>query len=142
MDTYYAHSTSNPDKSDWQELSEHLDNVAKLAEIFAAVFGAGQWGFLAGKCHDLGKGTFPWQAYLRHANNVTDEFASYYTGHPNHAAAGAQWLYKHSEEAGKLLSYCIAGHHGGLPNWYGGPQKLDNVLSSESPTLKGVNHEQ
>ena len=25
---------------------------------------------------------------------------------------------------------------------YGGPQKLDNVLSSESPTLKGVNHEQ
>ncbi len=25
---------------------------------------------------------------------------------------------------------------------YGGPQKLDNVLSSESPKLKGVNHEQ
>jgi transposase InsO family protein len=25
---------------------------------------------------------------------------------------------------------------------YGGPQKLDNVLSSESPTMKEVNHEQ
>ena len=29
-----------------------------------------------------------------------------------------------------------------LEEHYGGPQKLDNVLSSESPTLKGVNHEQ
>ena len=25
---------------------------------------------------------------------------------------------------------------------YGGPQNLDNVLSSESPSMKGVNHEQ
>ena len=31
---------------------------------------------------------------------------------------------------------------GSFSGKYGGPQKLDNVLSSESPTLKGVNHEQ
>ncbi len=118
MDIYYAHSTDNPDKSDWQKLSDHLDNVAKRAKDFAEVFGAGQWGALAGENHDLGKGTLPWQAYLRRANNVIDEFTKYYEGHPIHAAVGAQWLYSHSVEAGKLLAYCIAGHHGGLPNWY------------------------
>lgn len=118
MRVYYAHSTENSDKSDWQKLSDHLENVAGKAKDYAEVFGAGQWGALAGNNHDLGKGTLPWQAYLRQANNVIDEFAKYYEGHPTHAAVGAQWLYEHSKEAGKLLAYCIAGHHGGLPNWF------------------------
>ena len=117
MKTYYAHSTSNPDKSDWQKLSVHLENVAKKAKKFAEIFGAGQWSALAGHNHDLGKGTLAWQAYLRQVNNVTDEFTEFYEGHPVHAAVGAQWLYQHSNKAGKLLAYCIAGHHGGLPNW-------------------------
>ncbi|MBN1956786.1 MAG: CRISPR-associated helicase Cas3' [Desulfuromonadales bacterium] len=114
---FYAHSTDNPDKSDWQKLEEHLQGVAELAEEFAAVFGAGEWGKLSGVHHDLGKGTLPWQAYLRYANKIVDEFAKFYTGHPSHAVVGAQWLFKHSDQAGKLLAYCIAGHHGGLPNW-------------------------
>ena len=84
---------------------------------FADYFGAKAWAELAGKNHDLGKGTLPWQAYLRRANDIFDEFAKFYEGHPTHAAVGAQWLHKHSAEAGKLLAYCIAGHHGGLPNW-------------------------
>ena len=117
MKTYYAHSTSNPDKSDWQKLSVHLENVAKKAKKFAEIFRAGQWSALAGHNHDLGKGTLAWQAYLRQVNNVTDEFTEFYEGHPVHAAVGAQWLYQHSNKAGKLLAYCIAGHHGGLPNW-------------------------
>lgn len=115
--TYYAHSTEKPDKSDWQTLEDHLQGVAKLAEEFAAVFGAGKWGRLAGENHDIGKGTLSWQAYLRYANKILDEFAKYYDGHPSHAVIGAQWLFKHSEQAGKLLAYCISGHHGGLPNW-------------------------
>jgi len=117
MCIYYAHSTEKQDKSDWQRLSDHLENVARRAKDYAGVFGAGPWGDLAGNNHDLGKGTFPWQAYLRYANTVIDECAKYYEGHPIHAAIGAQWLYEHSVEAGKLLAYCIAGHHGGLPNW-------------------------
>ena len=115
---YYAHSTDNPDKSDWQLLEDHLLGVAGLSEEFAAVFGAGEWGRLAGENHDLGKGTLPWQAYLRYANNIVDEFKKFYSGHPGHAVAGAQWLFKHSDQAGKLLAYCIAGHHSGLANWF------------------------
>jgi len=114
---FYAHSTDSPDKSDWQPLEEHLLGVAQLTEEFAAVFGAGTWGRLSGSHHDIGKGTLPWQAYLRHANKVIDEFTKFYAGHPTHAAVGGQWLFKHSDQAGKLLAYCIAGHHGGLPNW-------------------------
>lgn len=32
---------------------------------------------------------------------------------------GARHLYQHSQKAGKLLSYAVAGHHGGLPSWVG-----------------------
>lgn len=133
---FYAHSGERLDKSDWQTLEEHLQGVAKLADEFAGVFGAGEWGRLAGENHDLGKGTFPWQAYLRHANQVVDEFAKFYSGHPNHAAVGAQWLFKYSQAAGKLLAYCIAGHHGGLPNWDGSKTSaLNSKLQVEIPDI-------
>lgn len=119
MDQFYAHSTDSEDKSDWQRLDNHLKNVCIKAGTFADYFGGKSWAQILGNNHDLGKGTMPWQAYLRRANNIVDEFAKFYEGHPTHAAVGAQWLYKHSAEAGKLLAYCIAGHHGGLPNWDG-----------------------
>lgn len=118
---YYAHSLEGQPPKKWQPLEEHLQNVAKIAAEFAAVFGAKKWGDVAGQNHDLGKGTRPWQAYLRWANGITDEFAEFYDGHPNHSAVGAQWLSQNSKEAGKLLAYCIAGHHGGLPNWSDSP---------------------
>ncbi|MBW2738567.1 MAG: CRISPR-associated helicase Cas3' [Deltaproteobacteria bacterium] len=114
---YYAHSIEGEPPSDWQPLEEHLKNVAQLASEFANYFDAQVWGSILGKNHDLGKGTWPWQAYLRRANDIIDEFLPFYEGHPTHAFVGAQWLSRHSREAGKLLAYCIAGHHGGLPNW-------------------------
>ena len=114
---YYAHSLDGRPPSEWQLLEEHLKNVAEMAAEFADSFNAQIWGSITGETHDLGKGTRPWQAYLRRANDIIDGFASFYEGHPIHAAVGAQWLYEHSVEAGKLLAYCIAGHHGGLPNW-------------------------
>ncbi|OEU82857.1 MAG: CRISPR-associated helicase/endonuclease Cas3 [Desulfobacterales bacterium S5133MH4] len=118
---YYAHSLEGQPPDKWQLLEEHLKNVAAMATEFANFFHAKNWGALAGQNHDLGKGTLPWQAYLRKANGIIDEFVKYYEGHPNHAAVGAQWLYKNSREAGKLLAYCVAGHHGGLPNWNDSP---------------------
>ena len=119
FEKYYAHSLEGKPPSEWQLLEEHLKNVAEMTAEFTDCFGAPEWGSILGRNHDLGKGTRHWQAYLRRANNIVDEFVKFYDGHPTHATVGAQWLYKHSAEAGKLLAYCIAGHHGGLPNWEG-----------------------
>ncbi len=35
---YFAHSTENPSREDWQKLPEHLVGVAELAEAFARAF--------------------------------------------------------------------------------------------------------
>jgi CRISPR-associated endonuclease/helicase Cas3 len=121
MKEFFAHSIEGKPVEEWHLLEEHLQNVARMAAEFANYFGAKKWGELAGANHDLGKGTRPWQAFLRKANDIIDEFASFYEGHPNHSVVGARWLYDNSKEAGKLLSYCVAGHHGGLPNWSDSP---------------------
>ncbi len=107
---YYAHSTDNPDKSDWQELDEHLEAVAALAAQFASAFGAEQWGRAAGLLHDTGK--------------ATREFILRLEGRPlrvNHSIFGARIGQQQFGKLGLLLSYVIAGHHGGLPD--GGVQE-------------------
>jgi len=118
---YYAHSLPGRPPEEWQPLEDHLDEVAEMAAQFARPFGGDIWSYLLGHNHDIGKGTLPWQAYLRHANEIIDDFEQYHTGRVEHATVGAQWLYKRSKEAGKLLAYCISGHHGGLQNWYDSP---------------------
>lgn len=107
--TYYAHSTENPDKSDWQTLEDHLQGVAKLAEEFASVFGAGEWGRLAGALHDAGKATTAFQRRLEGASQRVD-----------HSTFGAQLARENAGLFGLLLAYVIVGHHGGLPD--GGKQ--------------------
>ena len=119
MSDVFAHSVQGLPTNQWHLLEDHLKGTAELARKFAGEFGCGEWGYLAGLWHDLGKGTAAWQAYLRKANEIVDEFSEFYDGHPVHSAAGAQWMHSKSREAGKLLAYCIAGHHGGLPNWTG-----------------------
>lgn len=139
---YFAHSLENEPLEKWQPLEKHLQNVAIKAAGFASSFGGDTWAMLAGENHDLGKGVKAWQAYLRRVNGIDDEFAEFYDGHPNHAAEGAKWLFNHSKQAGKILAYCIAGHHGGLPNWEDTGQaalrvKLDTPLADISfPALK------
>jgi CRISPR-associated endonuclease/helicase Cas3 len=64
MCAYYAHSTDKSDKSDWQDLATHLVQVAERAESFASVFGARDWGRLAGLFHDAGKATGVFTARL------------------------------------------------------------------------------
>ena len=54
---FYAHSLEERPKNEWQSLKEHLKETAKLSKQFADVFGAGDWGYLAGLWHDLGKRT-------------------------------------------------------------------------------------
>lgn len=65
---FHAHSTTNPDKSDWQPLREHLEAVAEIAARNASAFSADALAHLAGLLHDLGK--------------YTDEFQRRITGDP------------------------------------------------------------
>ena len=44
MKHFFAHSTDNPDKSEWQLLEDHLPEVARLSEKFASVFTSVKWG--------------------------------------------------------------------------------------------------
>lgn len=116
---FYAHSLENESVEKWQSLQEHLENVANLSKDFADEFKAGEWGYLAGLWHDVGKGSKEFQAYLRHANNIIDEFKEYYLGKVkvNHSSFGAQQVFQFPEQAGKLLAYIVAGHHSGLMDW-------------------------
>jgi CRISPR-associated endonuclease/helicase Cas3 len=110
MEKFYAHSNDSPDKSDWQSLEEHLQGVAKQAEEFAGVFGAGDWGRMAGMLHDAGKTTQAFQRRLEGNSQRVD-----------HATFGARLAQEYGGRLGLLFSYMIAGHHGGLPN--GGAQE-------------------
>jgi CRISPR-associated endonuclease/helicase Cas3 len=56
---YYAHSLPDKPIEEWQRLEDHLKNVAEMAKGFADAFGAGEWGYLAGLWHDLGKCSSP-----------------------------------------------------------------------------------
>lgn len=134
---FYAHSIEGRPQSEWQKLEDHLRNTAELAGEFAKSFCEKQWAYLAGLWHDLGKGTLCWQAYLRHANGIIDEFDKFHEGRPSHATVGAQRLYELSREAGKLLAYCIAGHHGGLPNWADSASTaLEACLQTKFPEIQ------
>ncbi|HBH86264.1 MAG TPA: hypothetical protein DDY17_01500 [Syntrophaceae bacterium] len=52
---YYAHTKEGRPPEEWQALDEHLKSVAAMALLFADSFNAGDWAYLAGLWHDLGK---------------------------------------------------------------------------------------
>lgn len=110
---FYAHSTSNSTKQDWQLLSAHLKNVGSLAAARSSRFNAEQWGMVAGLLHDLGKYSEAFQQRLNGSERRAD-----------HSTAGAKVVIEHlsavqGEQWGllaKLLAFVIAGHHAGLAN--------------------------
>lgn len=87
-----------------QSLKDHLENTAQLAGEFAEEFGAYDWGFCAGMLHDIGKYSAEFQRRLNG-----------YDGKVDHSTAGAQLCWDRKEMY-SFLSYCIAGHHAGLPD--------------------------
>ena len=99
---YLAHR--NSETLEEQPLEEHLENTGMLAGKFAEAFGAYQWGYCAGKIHDIGKYSEAFQRRIRGSEEKVD-----------HAAAGAQLLWK-KKGFYLFVSYCIAGHHSGLPD--------------------------
>lgn len=102
---YYGHSGSREDGSDWQLLAEHLHGVAQLASEFAAWFGMAEWAYTAGVLHDLGKYCQEFHARLQGGTKRVD-----------HATAGAKVAVERWKGNGRMLAYCIAGHHAGLAN--------------------------
>ncbi len=112
---YYAHSLPGRDKTEWEPLPVHLQQVADLAERFASAFGAAAWGRIAGLWHDLGKYSEAFQRYLCNSSYSYGEDAEV-AGKVDHSTAGAQ----HAKRVltslldWRLLAYCIAGHHSGL----------------------------
>jgi CRISPR-associated endonuclease/helicase Cas3 len=110
---YFAHSTSRPDRADWQPLCAHLREVACLARAHAAKFGAGDWGYIAGLLHDLGKYSAEFQRYLEGGPGGVD-----------HSTAGARIaVERFGPQIGKLMAFCVAGHHAGLADGVGGTNR-------------------
>lgn len=120
---HYAHT----DEKRNQTLKDHLINTAKLAsensvEPFKGI------AYTAGLIHDIGKYADAFQERL--LNNDQRRF--------EHSACGAIELdspdlikTKNDKCIAKLMQYCIAGHHSGLPD--GG----NDTNTSEDSTLKG-----
>lgn len=129
---YYAHTHET---RDWEPLEEHLRLVAQGddqgfpgAAGFARAFGAEEWGRLAGWWHDLGKYSEAFQRYL--AASQGDSHQGEVQGRVNHSSAGAIHAAKTVKPGGKILSYCIAGHHAGLPDHVGGRAGLKDRLAA------------
>jgi len=111
MTEYYARC--NEDQTKFQTLLDHLTNVSVLAGTYAETFTTREIGEACGLLHDIGKYSDDFQKRIRGENIQTD-----------HSTAGAKTAYLlaakqqdlHSSLAYHLMSYVIAGHHGGLPN--------------------------
>lgn len=104
----------------WVEHSvdEHLYGVSALAQQFAAQMGASEWARLAGLWHDLGKYQPAFQSYIKRASGYDPEaHIEQGSGRVDHSTPGALYASRYAREGGRLLSYLIAGHHTGLPDW-------------------------
>jgi len=114
-----AHSSVDV-KSPAQPLDDHLRNVSQIATDFAEVFGSSQWGRLAGLWHDMGKFSQDFQHYIREGDGQSAHIEST-PGRIDHSTAGAlqaKTLFEQTNPAaGRILAYCIAGHHAGLADW-------------------------
>ena len=110
---YYAHSAQDKlgnllPYEHWQTLQSHSVNVGEMAAEFARVFGTQEIACQTGKLHDLGK--------------YSEAFNHRLHGGPpvDHATAGAKIAVKRwGDVIGKLMAFCIAGHHAGLANGNG-----------------------
>ncbi|OWT64056.1 CRISPR-associated helicase/endonuclease Cas3 [Candidimonas nitroreducens] len=105
--TFYAHSTDDTTKRNWQPLRNHLVAVGAAAASKAAIFNAQDLAEPQGRLHDVGKYTHDYQRRIAGDAIRVD--------HATRGAMLAVERYKNSR-IGYLLAYGIAGHHAGLAN--------------------------
>lgn len=98
---YLAHIN---DKGEEQPLKNHLEGTASLCGKYADSFGAYEWGYCCGLLHDIGKYSLKFQKRIRGSEERVD-----------HSTAGAKLCWD-KKGLYQFLSYCIAGHHAGLPD--------------------------
>lgn len=122
---YFAHSTPDPSRRDWQLLADHLIAVSRLAAERADKFGAGRLAALAGLLHDLGKYTAP---FLRRITGQSAEPVAHADAGARLALAEVQSCISRKDPMGALaweiVAHVIAGHHAGLFDRFG-----DNSLT-------------
>ena len=136
---YYAHSAQDKlgnflPYEHWQTLQSHSVNVEKMAAEFARVFGAQEIACQTGQLHDLGKYSKPFNHRLHGGPSV------------DHATAGAKVAIEcWGNVIGKLMAFCIAGHHAGLANGNGEgdnrrtlKQRLALQFGTDIPTLDNL----
>lgn len=111
---FYAHIREDGKK---QTVEEHLQGTAELCSLFASRFSEEARGRLLGMAHDIGKTSHEFQKRLENGPKV------------DHATAGALECARRNE---MFAACCIAGHHGGLPDF--GNMRTD---LAGMPTLVG-----
>lgn len=105
----FAHSTNDSDRNHWEPLEAHSRRVAERTEAFGSVFGIGELARLAGLLHDLGKVKPAFQAKLTGKDN----------GEPHSGEGAVAAGRREYGNLGKIMAFCIAGHHGHLSNGLG-----------------------
>ena len=130
--TYYAHSNGEEEQRGWQRLDDHLTATGERAGEFLKTTGLGELGRVAGLLHDLGKYTDGFQARLAGDGARVD-----------HSTAGARFaIDTYGPALGKMLAFCIAGHHAGLANGTNGKDiaaladRLGNKVAAPDPIWK------
>ena len=119
MSDIFAHSTGKESGDDWEPLADHLTLVGTMAATFARNFGAEILGDIAGRLHDIGKMSAAFQGYIRGSGALKG---------PDHATAGAREAARlYGPHLGRILAYCIAGHHAGLAD--GGSEHVPGTLT-------------
>ena len=123
---YFAHSSNDASKDDWQPLVEHLLDVAELAVFFAGPCGCERAARIAGLLHDLGKYDRDFQRRLD-GDAISVE----------HSIAGAALILsladKPREKAiAEFVAHVIAGHHAGLPDRIGDASSLNERLQRDN----------
>ena len=121
---YFAHSSNDASKGDWQPLAQHLSEVAELAALFAEPCGYERAARLAGLLHDLGKYNPHFQRRLEGDTTRVE-----------HSIAGAALILAlaknpRDKAIAELIAHAIAGHHAGLPDRIGDASSLNERVAA------------